>query len=42
MKALDPIWARHAAEVSRHRIENGYSLRAMADGYDQLYTQMAK
>jgi glycosyltransferase involved in cell wall biosynthesis len=42
MRALDPIWARHAAEVSRHRIENGYSLRAMADGYDQLYTQIAK
>jgi glycosyltransferase involved in cell wall biosynthesis len=40
MKALDPIWARHAAEVSRHRIENGYSLRAMADGYDQLYREM--
>ena len=42
MKALDPIWAPHAAEVSRQRIENGYSLRAMADGYDQLYTELTQ
>ena len=42
MKALDPIWASHAAEVNRHPIPHGYELRAMANGYDQLYFEMTQ
>jgi hypothetical protein len=42
MKALGPIWASHAAEVNRHPIPNGYQIRAMANGYDQLYTELTQ
>jgi hypothetical protein len=40
MKALDPVYASQAAEVSCQRIENSYLLRPMVNGCDKLYREM--